>query len=50
MNLFRWIARDARAITFDGLLNGLYIGVALVGLIAVLNGVHRLDDLGIWHF
>lgn len=50
MNLFRWIARDAQAINADGLLNGFYIGIAAVGLIAVANGLHRLDDLGIWHF
>ena len=50
MSLFRWIPRDARAISVDGLINGVYIGIAALGLIAVANGLHRMHDLGIWHF
>jgi tetrahydromethanopterin S-methyltransferase subunit B len=50
MKVIHLIQRDLRSFRFEGVLNGFVIGVALVGLIAVLNGVHRMHDYGIWHF
>lgn len=50
MKIVQLIKQDARAIRINRIINAFIYGVGLVGLLLVLNGVHRMHDASIWHF